>query len=151
MIRPRSRPRFRCTTVLRLGIVGVLFVACRPYVPQLRGAKIAVQIHRRVPPLADDCDFRELGDDCEIEHRKEGDGQVPIVRCTSGPEARPIATIEWCMWPELEQDKLRQYACRAGGDTSGGWVAVTHGCYRETSEGASGAARATMHVYRLRH
>jgi hypothetical protein len=68
---PASSSTSAARITLRHGIVGVLFVACRPYVPRLRGAKISVAIHRRVPPLADDCDFRELGDDCEIEHRND--------------------------------------------------------------------------------
>ncbi|MBI5533892.1 MAG: hypothetical protein HY898_14315 [Deltaproteobacteria bacterium] len=127
---------------------------------------ISVTIVRKVGPLPDDCEVREVEGHCEVSvgrHPRSGSSllgttfrrpaQVINVSCRDAPvpELR-VATIQRCMWPGT-QEELRRAVCRAGGDTIVHEISATDSCIQEGLEddAVSGTSIGIYAVYRMRH
>src|SRR5262245_225972 len=102
---------------------------------------------RAAEPLPEDCDAKFVDPGCA--------GEPSPLRADCArklPRETLVASLDVCKWPEIDDDVVRAYACRVGGDTIVRQGGVTDSCLREDFETdrRSGATRWYYAIYRLR-
>jgi hypothetical protein len=104
-------------------------------------------------PFPDDCKVDRIDGDCDVVPDPTDERRLAVTCKNQPPNNRAVAQIYACWWdPDtVLQERLRQAACRAGGDTLFFETAISDGCKEEDWEGKRSVPRGSYIVYRLKH